>query len=79
MQNNITGKTNGSFRVRICTLLKTGRSPYAVRCVYTEKRKNKDKKRMWLEKPPLSAENIVHKSELINKARNLFIAFLANH
>lgn len=52
-----------------------------VRCVYTEKRKNKDnnEKRMQLGKPPLSAANIAHKSELINKARNLFIAFLASH
>lgn len=54
---------------------------FVIRCVYTEKQKNKDnnKKRMWLEKPSLSEENIAHKSELINKARNLFIAFLASH
>lgn len=83
MQNNTAGKANYSFRPNMYITKNWQGSVccFIVRCVYTEKQKNKDnhKNRMWLEKPPLSAENIAHEPELINKARNLFITFLASH
>ena len=52
-----------------------------VRSSYAGKRKNNNnnKRRTWLEKQPFSSANIGHKSELVNKVRNLFIVFLASH